>query len=192
MVADDLPHQEHYCCIDNCCIALVWDFSVKVLAKLIEKLNFNQNNNKITVQSCTPTPSNWMRLCSRIKAPAAAFPKSFASNYVDGGRSSWMWCRGWSVHNIDGVNNDGVCTHSLWSGENVLGGVGFVWPLVWEEWPWRRWFRGQQRRNWVLGYSRGEVLCEYLTLGYWGGGKRSLIGSSFWVPPTAYKSLILH
>jgi hypothetical protein len=37
------------------------------------------------------------------------------------------------IHNIDGVNDDGVCAHSSWSQENVFSGVGFVWPLVWEE-----------------------------------------------------------
>ena len=45
------------------------------------------------------------------------------------------------THNINGVDDDGVWAHR--SGEYVSGGVMFIWPLVWEEWPWRRWFGGR-------------------------------------------------
>ena len=60
------------------------------------------------------------------------------------------------MHNFDGVDADGVWARSLWSGENVLGGLGFVWPLVCEERPWRRWFRGRQRLNsvWAMNLDR--------------------------------------
>jgi hypothetical protein len=48
------------------------------------------------------------------------------------------------THNINGVDDDGVWAHR--SGEYVSGGVMFIWPLVWEEWPWRRWFGGRHLR----------------------------------------------
>ncbi len=51
------------------------------------------------------------------------------------------------MHNFDGGDADGVWARNVWSGDNVLGGLGFVWPLVWEERPWMRWFGGQQRLN---------------------------------------------
>jgi hypothetical protein len=44
-----LPNQEQYCCINDCHVALVGDFSIKLLAKWIQKLIFKQNNNKLTV-----------------------------------------------------------------------------------------------------------------------------------------------
>ena len=40
------------------------------------------------------------------------------------------WCK-------IGVADDGICARSLWSGEYDSGGVMFIWPLVWEEPPWR-------------------------------------------------------
>ena len=80
-----------------------------------------------------PNPTECVK-CERgrIKVLVAAFEQSFASNYVDGGRSSWMWCWGYAWMSGAGTGDTMVLPGWIGNQGDVVEGGRSAEALVWE------------------------------------------------------------